>query len=92
MQEVSLCRPRGACGGYLEATVVHFLEEAEGATRLVMAVRVAALDGNLFGVEFDVAATGAVELSSSDGAYGCRGRGAHCDRVWTRKSLTAMWL
>jgi len=64
---------------YLEATVVHFLEETEGATRLVMAVRVVALDDDLFGVEFDVAATGAVELSSSDGAYGCRGRGAHCD-------------
>ena len=92
MQEVSLCRPRGACGGYLEATVVHFLEEAEGATRLVMAVRVVAPDGNLCGVELDVAATGAVDLSSSDGAFGCGGRGAHCDRVWTRKSLTAMWL
>lgn len=58
---------------YLEATVVHLLEQAVGATRLVIALGVVALDSNLDRVELDVGAVGAVDLSSDDGTFRCRG-------------------
>lgn len=58
---------------YLETAVVHLLEEAVGATRLVIALRVVALYSNLGVVEFHVTAAGAVDLCSGEGAFGCRG-------------------